>query len=113
MLRCSIIEAGQTGQNGANAPNALSDKTGQTGQLSIGVAPSRVPCPVTYCAGAKEKRSCPVAEKPTHDLDYSDIDELDEVDEYQQLALIWCKTHKRYEWQWVEIGCIPGRSGEI
>ena len=26
--------------------------------------------------------------KPKHDLDYSDIDELDEVDEYQQLALV-------------------------
>lgn len=51
-------------------------------------------------------------DKVKHDLDYSDIDELDEIDEYRQLALIWCRVHKKYEWQWVEIDRIPGRGGE-
>jgi hypothetical protein len=50
-----------------------------------------------------------MVEKPKHDLDYSDIDELDEIDEYRQLALVWCRVHEKYEWHWVEIDCLPGR----
>lgn len=47
-----------------------------------------------------------------HDLDYSDVDELDEIDEYRQLALVWCRTHEEYEWHWVEIDRLKGRGGE-
>ena len=36
-----------------------------------------------------------------HDLDYSEIDELDEIDEDQQLTLIWCAKHRKYEWHWL------------
>jgi hypothetical protein len=32
-----------------------------------------------------------------HDLDYDDIDELDEISDDEQLVLIWCDTHEGYE----------------
>jgi len=36
-----------------------------------------------------------------HVLDYAEIDEIDEIDDGQQLALIWCDTHQVYEWHWI------------
>ena len=30
-----------------------------------------------------------------HDLDYDDIDELDEIGAGEQLVLVWCDTHER------------------
>jgi len=37
-----------------------------------------------------------------HDLDYAEIDERDEISGDQQLVLIWCHTHREWEWHWVE-----------
>jgi hypothetical protein len=34
-------------------------------------------------------------------LDYSQIDEVDEEDGDEVMALIWCNTHRTYEWRWV------------
>lgn len=36
-----------------------------------------------------------------HDLDYSEIDDLDEISGDEQQALIWCRTHKKWEWHWI------------
>lgn len=36
-----------------------------------------------------------------HDLDYSNIDELDEISGDEQFCLIWCNTHQIYEWHWI------------
>lgn len=36
-----------------------------------------------------------------HVLDYSDIDDYDEISGEEQLTLIWCNTHKQYEWHWL------------
>lgn len=36
-----------------------------------------------------------------HDLDPDDIDSLDEIDDNQQLTLVWCRTHEIYEWHWM------------
>ena len=36
-----------------------------------------------------------------HDLDYGEIDELDEISGDEQFVLIWCETHQEYEWHWV------------
>jgi hypothetical protein len=36
-----------------------------------------------------------------HDLDYGEIDDLDEISGDEQLALIWCSTHQTYEWHWI------------
>jgi hypothetical protein len=36
-----------------------------------------------------------------HKLDLAEIDELDEIDGDQQLKLIWCETHQKYEWHWL------------
>lgn len=36
-----------------------------------------------------------------HDLDYSNIDDKDEISGDEQLCLIWCDTHKKYEWHWI------------
>lgn len=33
-----------------------------------------------------------------HILSTGNIDSLDEVDEECQLALVYCETHKKYEW---------------
>lgn len=38
-----------------------------------------------------------------HELDLSEIDELDEIDEDRQLSLVWCRTHQRYERHWLEM----------
>jgi len=48
----------------------------------------------------KLKEKCP--EEETHDLDYCEIDDLDEISGDQQLAFIWCNTHEQYEWHWID-----------
>lgn len=43
-----------------------------------------------------------MAKKPEcHDLDYSLIDEVDEVDSDEQLVLVWCNTHQTWERHWI------------
>ena len=42
-----------------------------------------------------------------HELDYDDIDELDEISGDEQL--VWCNTHEDYEWQWVPFSELPSR----
>jgi hypothetical protein len=37
-----------------------------------------------------------------HELDYSEIDQEDEISGDEQLVLIWCNTHQDYEWHWIE-----------
>ena len=37
-----------------------------------------------------------------HDLDPTSIDALDEISGDEQLCLVWCDTHERYEWHWIE-----------
>jgi hypothetical protein len=41
-------------------------------------------------------------DEDVHDLDYSEIDELDEISGDEQLALIWCNTHETWEWHWID-----------
>ena len=36
-----------------------------------------------------------------HVLAYDEIDEVDETDGDEQLVLIWCNTHRDWEWHWV------------
>jgi hypothetical protein len=48
----------------------------------------------------------------THDLDYGQIDDLDEIDEYRQQAFVWCNTHRKYEWHWVGLRLITGHPEE-
>jgi len=38
-----------------------------------------------------------------HKLDFWEIDEVDEISGDEQLVLIWCETHGRYENHWVLI----------
>lgn len=42
-----------------------------------------------------------------HDLDYGDIDELDEISGEYQLGLIWCDTHRQYESHYLLLEDIP------
>lgn len=37
-----------------------------------------------------------------HDIDMSQIDDLDEISGDQQQALVWCRSHRKYEWHWIE-----------
>lgn len=41
--------------------------------------------------------------KQNHDIDPSDVDDLDEISGDEQYALVWCHTHKNYEWHWIPI----------
>lgn len=43
-----------------------------------------------------------------HDLDTSQIDDKDEISGDEQLMLVWCDTHQRWEWHWLPID-IEGR----
>jgi hypothetical protein len=38
-----------------------------------------------------------------HNLDYGEIDEVDEISGDEQLVLIWCRAHHTYEWHWIEM----------
>ena len=48
-----------------------------------------------------------------HDLDYDCPDKIPDEQGYYdngwQLASIWCRTHKRYEWHWIELKLLTGR----
>jgi hypothetical protein len=37
----------------------------------------------------------------THVLDYSEIEEPDEISGDEQYVLVWCNTHKKHEWHWL------------
>ena len=41
-------------------------------------------------------------ETTKHDLDYDQIDELDEISGDEQLTHIWCRTHQKFEWHWID-----------
>ena len=41
-------------------------------------------------------------ETTKHDLDYDQIDELDEISGNEQLTHIWCRTHRKFEWHWID-----------
>lgn len=49
---------------------------------------------------AKMRRSkrASAVDPNVHVLSTGDIDSLDEIDEYDQLALVWCESHQKYEW---------------
>ncbi|ASP84359.1 hypothetical protein CDO26_06940 [Sinorhizobium meliloti] len=38
----------------------------------------------------------------THRLDPSQVDELDEISGDEQQALVWCESHKSWEWHWID-----------
>lgn len=46
----------------------------------------------------------PSSQEETHDLDWDEIDSLDEISGDEQQALVWCRTHKRFEWHWLPTG---------
>jgi hypothetical protein len=54
------------------------------------------------CWGPYDKR---------HDLDLTRVEEMPReqgaYDNGWQLALVWCRTHMRFEWLWVELGLFP------
>lgn len=41
--------------------------------------------------------------KQTHNLDLDEVDDLDEISGDEQLSLVWCRTHKKYEWHWLPV----------
>jgi hypothetical protein len=43
-----------------------------------------------------------------HELDYDNIDDLDEIDGDEQLALIYCDSHRAWEWHYIDRGWIEG-----
>jgi hypothetical protein len=36
-----------------------------------------------------------------HKLDFSDIDEEGQINDDEQEFLIFCETHRKYEWHWL------------
>lgn len=45
-----------------------------------------------------------------HEIDPDQVDDLDEISGDEQLALVWCETHKVWEWHWIERDLLPGGS---
>lgn len=45
-----------------------------------------------------------------HDIDPTQVDSLDEISGDEQLALVWCETHKDWEWNRVERELLPRAS---
>lgn len=46
--------------------------------------------------------------KIKHEIDPSQVDELDEISGDEQSALVWCETHKTWEWHWIDRDMLPG-----
>lgn len=46
------------------------------------------------------------AEAQSHELNCYEIDSLDEIDEGCQLALVWCETHRKYEWHSISLDLV-------
>jgi hypothetical protein len=44
----------------------------------------------------------------SHEVDPSQVDELDEISGDEQLALVWCETHGDWEWHWIDRDLLPG-----
>ncbi len=44
----------------------------------------------------------------THHLDLTQVDQLDDRSGDEQLALVWCETHKDWEWHYVQITELGG-----
>jgi hypothetical protein len=45
-----------------------------------------------------------------HDLDLTIVDELEEISGDEQLWLVWCDTHQKFEWHWIRSsGEVPER----
>jgi hypothetical protein len=44
-----------------------------------------------------------------HDLDASQIDDRDEISGDEQQMLVWCNTHRKWEWHWLPIDVQPRR----
>lgn len=40
--------------------------------------------------------------KTKHVLDPTQVDQLDEISGDEQLALVWCETHREWEWHWLD-----------
>ncbi|MEF2549988.1 hypothetical protein VQ042_01235 [Aurantimonas sp. A2-1-M11] len=38
-----------------------------------------------------------------HEIDPAQVDSLDEIDGNEQLALVWCETHEKWEWHWIDL----------
>jgi hypothetical protein len=56
--------------------------------------------------------SAPRVDPDVHHLSTGDIDSLDEIDEDDQLALVWCIRHQKYEWHNLPRDLI-GRTGTL
>jgi hypothetical protein len=61
--------------------------------------------PTLYGFISHDERRLPMTNK-THDLDFSEIDDLDEISGDQQLAFVWCDRHRVHEWHWIDVGRV-------
>ena len=46
--------------------------------------------------------------KIKHEVDPSQVDQLDEIDGDEQQAMVWCETHEAWEWHWIDRDMLPG-----
>lgn len=47
----------------------------------------------------------------SHEVDPDQVDQLDEISGDEQLALVWCDTHREWEWHWVDRDLLVGGRG--
>jgi hypothetical protein len=56
---------------------------------------------VTVCDGCMDASNMMDRKEKWHDLSYGEYDEIDEVSGDEMLTLVWCNTHRTWEWHWV------------
>ncbi|MEO4000330.1 hypothetical protein [Mesorhizobium sp. CAU 1732] len=42
-----------------------------------------------------------------HEVDPSQVDELADISGDEQLALVWCETHRDWEWHYIDRELLP------
>lgn len=67
------------------------------------LTPDRRPAKLAKMCRAQELKKAPA---DYHELDCSEIDSLDEIDEDCQLSLVWCDTHQKYEWHSIHMDYV-------
>ena len=52
-----------------------------------------------------------------HDVDFDRVNEIPDAwgcyDNGSQLALIWCRTHETWEWQWIDYSSLLEAAGRL
>ncbi len=68
--------------------------------IGFALTPDKRPAKLEKMRRAQAAKAAP---DNYHELDCDQIDSLDEIDDGDQLSLVWCTTHGNYEWHSIPI----------